>query len=74
MITNICIATDVEELHDWMVDHFTAFPLFQQREGNQDDPIVPLLSRCTEEGKKVERNGGNVFVACFSRIKDPHSD
>ena len=64
-------ATDVEELHRWMVDHFTMFPLFQRL--TDEDPVVPLLSQCTEEGKKVQRSGGRVFVACFTRVSDPHS-
>jgi len=25
----------------------------------------------TEEGKKVERNGGKKFEACFQRMEDP---
>ena len=56
-----------------MVDHFTSFPLFQRvSEGEEgEDPVVPLLSSITEEGKKVERAGGGVFIACFRRIPDP---
>ena len=72
MCVCVCSATDVEELYHWMVDHFGAFPLFQHLERGEEDPIVPLLSRCTEEGKKVERAGGKVFIACFSRVTDPH--
>ena len=64
----------MEELHQWMVDHFTSFPLFtrvnEAEEG--EDPIIPLLSSVTEEGKKVERAGGRVFIASFRRITDPH--
>ena len=63
-------ATDVEELHQWMVERFSSFPLFERR-GEEDDPIIPMLSQCTEEGKKVARAGGQVFIACFRRVKDP---
>ena len=58
-----------------MVDHFTAHHLFQ-RVGEEDegaDPIVPLLTSCTEEGKKVQRAGGSVFIACFRRVSDPYT-
>ena len=65
------IATDVEELHEWMVEHFNSFPLFQAADEGED-PVIPLLSSCTEEGKKVQRAGGKVFVARFKRIADPH--
>ena len=56
-----------------MVEHFTSFPLFQRvSEGEEgEDPVVPLLNSVTEEGKKVERAGSRVFVACFRRITDP---
>ena len=55
-----------------MVEHFTAFPLFQRlEEGEGEDPVIPLLSSCTEEGKKVARAGGKVFIACFRRVPDP---
>ena len=68
----VCAATDVEELHHWMVDHFTAFPLFQRLESEEGDPVIPLLSHSTEEGRKVERAGGRVFIACFTRVPDPY--
>jgi tRNA (guanine-N7-)-methyltransferase len=66
-------ATDVEDLHHWMVEHFEAFPLFERvsSEANASDPVVPLLTDSTEEGKKVARSGGKVFIACFRRIQDP---
>ena len=66
-------ATDVEDLHQWMVEHFEAFPLFERvsSEDESSDPVVPLLTSSTEEGKKVARNGGKAFIACFRRIPDP---
>lgn len=67
-------ATDVEDLHQWMVEHLTTFPLFQPLtpEEQSCDPIIPLLTSSTEEGKKVARAGGTVHIACFRRIPDPH--
>lgn len=69
-------ATDVEDLHHWMTEHLSGFPLFQRLSSAEEssDPIVPLLSSSTEEGKKVARSGGQVFIACFRRINDEHSD
>ncbi|XP_060618805.2 tRNA (guanine-N(7)-)-methyltransferase isoform X1 [Anolis sagrei] len=70
--------TDVEEVHKWMVTHFEEHPLFEQvpltdlvRENeSSSDPIIDLLSTSTEEGKKVQRNGGKTFPAVFRRISD----
>lgn len=39
-----------------------------------DDVIVSRLGSCTEEGKKVQRNGGKNFLAVFRRIEDPNKD
>lgn len=66
-------ATDVKDLHVWMVTHLSAFPLFQQlsAEEQSTDPVVPLLAESTEEGKKVARTGGTVHIACFRRVSDP---
>lgn len=68
-------ATDVEDLHHWMVDHISKFPLFEPLTSEEQscDPVVPLLSESTEEGKKVARAGGTVYIACFRRIKDRFS-
>ena len=42
--------TDVEDLHKWMVDHISAFPLFQRlsEEEYADDPVVPKLLDSSE--------------------------
>ena len=37
-----------------------------------DDPVIHVISDCSEEGKKVTRNHGDKFVAVFRRIKDPY--
>ena len=65
--------TDVRELHDWMVDHFESFPLFEQigEKDLEDDPVIPKLYESTEEGQKVSRNKGDKFLAVFRRIDDP---
>jgi tRNA (guanine-N7-)-methyltransferase len=65
--------TDVKDLHEWMKTHLTAFPLFEpvdedtlRTEGK--GPIVDAVYTSTEEGKKVERNGGEKWLACFRRV------
>ncbi|KAI9814443.1 MAG: tRNA (guanine-N(7)-)-methyltransferase (tRNA(m7G46)-methyltransferase) [Pycnora praestabilis] len=65
--------TDVEDLHRWMVEHFTVHPAFERlSEMEQDaDECVEVMKIETEEGKKVERNKGNKYVACFRRMEDP---
>ncbi|CAG9772824.1 unnamed protein product [Ceutorhynchus assimilis] len=64
--------TDVKELHEWMVQHFTQHPLFERIEGEElnKDPVVEKLFSSTEEGQKVTRNNGDKFLAVFRRIAD----
>ncbi|KAF9223573.1 putative methyltransferase [Gyrodon lividus] len=64
--------TDVRDLHEWMKAHLDAFPLFEsisetelRRQGC--GPILDAVYSSTEEGKKVERNGGGKWLACFRR-------
>ncbi|KAI1294726.1 tRNA (guanine-N(7)-)-methyltransferase [Halotydeus destructor] len=68
----VYIATDVEELYDWMCGHLSSHPLFVRlsEEEQKEDPVVPKLFDSTEEGKKVTRNGGDKFIAVFRRIED----
>ncbi|KAJ3861620.1 MAG: putative methyltransferase [Lentinula lateritia] len=68
--------TDVKDLHDWMRTHLENFPLFDfvseeqlRAEGKGD--IVDAVYTSTEEGKKVERNKGEKWLACFRRIEVP---
>ncbi|KAI9814484.1 MAG: tRNA (guanine-N(7)-)-methyltransferase (tRNA(m7G46)-methyltransferase) [Thelocarpon impressellum] len=65
--------TDVEDLHRWMVEHFDAHPSFERlgQEAQDEDECVAVMRTETEEGRKVERNGGSKFVACFRRLEDP---
>lgn len=66
--------TDVEEVHVWMVKHFTEHPLFTRVSDEElvGDVIISRLGTCTEEGKKVQRNNGKNFLAVFRRIEDPN--
>ncbi|KAE8453750.1 hypothetical protein EG329_009261 [Mollisiaceae sp. DMI_Dod_QoI] len=52
--------TDVEDLHNWMVQHFNAHPSFERipEEEQEADECVKVMRVETEEGKKVERNQG----------------
>ncbi|KAM6504413.1 putative methyltransferase domain containing protein [Amanita muscaria] len=66
--------TDVKDLHEWMKSHLEAFPLFEpideetlRVQGN--GPILDAVYSSTEEGKKVERNDGDKWLACFKRIE-----
>ena len=65
--------TDVEDLHLWMVGHFEEHPSFKRVSDAEleDDVCVGTMRTETEEGKKVERNGGTKFVAVFRRLEDP---
>lgn len=65
--------TDVKDLHEWMVEHFDGHPSFDRvpDEDQDNDECVQVMRKETEEGKKVERNQGAKFVACYRRLEDP---
>eukprot|EP00116_Pleurobrachia_bachei_P004726 sb/3464988/ len=63
--------SDVKEVHDWMVKHFTEFPLFERYTPGPEDKAAQVLIGSTEEGKKVLRNKGESWTAIFRRIRDP---
>jgi len=73
--------TDVQDLHEWIKGHFEKHPsfarverVFEEGEGESGegmDECVRAMRVETEEGKKVERNKGIKFVACFRRVEDP---
>lgn len=65
--------TDVEDLHNWMVTHFNSHPSFERvpEDEQEADQCVLVMRTETEEGKKVERNKGEKFVALFRRLEDP---
>jgi len=63
--------TDVKDLHEWMVEHFTQFPLFERvsEDDLKDDVVIEQVYNSTEEGKKVARNKGDKWLAVFRRIE-----
>ncbi|KAL9598212.1 MAG: hypothetical protein Q9219_004632 [cf. Caloplaca sp. 3 TL-2023] len=65
--------TDVEDLNKWMVQHFEEHASFERvsKQDEDEDDCVKTMMVETEEGKKVERNKGDKFVACFRRLEDP---
>ena len=64
--------TDVHDLHLWMVKHLDEHPLFRRLEEKEleGDPCVRCVMEDTEEGKKVARNEGDKYLACYVRL-DP---
>lgn len=67
--------TDVEDLHQWMVQHLELHPLFERlsKEWEAADKCVALMTNSTEEGQKVDRNNGLKYIACFQRLPTPES-
>ncbi|KAJ3411799.1 tRNA (guanine-N(7)-)-methyltransferase (tRNA(m7G46)-methyltransferase) [Chytridiales sp. JEL 0842] len=67
----IYTVTDVKDLHDWMVKHLDAHPLFERlsKDEMDSDPCVPCVMQDTEEGKKVERNKGSKYLMCYRRLE-----
>ncbi|CAF1354578.1 unnamed protein product [Rotaria magnacalcarata] len=67
--------TDVLDLHQWMCSCFEQFPLFERMNNDdrviKNDPCIEHVIGSTEEGKKVERNKGDKYLAVFRRIEDP---
>ncbi|KAK0275359.1 tRNA (guanine-N(7)-)-methyltransferase (tRNA(m7G46)-methyltransferase) [Friedmanniomyces endolithicus] len=65
--------TDVEDLHLWIAEHFAGHASFERvgEEELEGDECVETMRRETEEGKKVERNGGRKFLVVFRRLEDP---
>ncbi|ODV95588.1 hypothetical protein PACTADRAFT_50288 [Pachysolen tannophilus NRRL Y-2460] len=65
--------TDVLDLHEWMVKHLEEHPLFERLDKNWEsqDECVKIMLNSTEEGKKVTRNNGSKFVACYKRLNNP---
>lgn len=65
--------TDVKDLHEWMCSHFEKHPSFERvaEEEQEADECVTVMRTETEEGKKVERNKGEKFVALYRRREDP---
>ena len=59
-------------LRCFQVVYLTPSILFERlsREELKSDPTVPLLIH-TDEGLKVQRNNGNMFIAAFRKRVDP---
>lgn len=71
--------TDVKDLHEWMKGHLERFPLFERVEEEElrkegKGSILDAVWGETEEGKKVERNKGEKWLACFRRIEVQRQD
>ena len=68
-----CI-TDVEELHNWHVDHLERHSLFRRvaQEEAENDVCYKLMFEKTEEGIKVERNKGSKFACVYECVKGEH--
>lgn len=62
--------TDVPALGEWMKSCLDLHPLFEEVpiEEQKLDPVVELLKTATEEGQKVQRNGGETFQAVYRRV------
>ncbi|QPG75425.1 tRNA (guanine-N(7)-)-methyltransferase (tRNA(m7G46)-methyltransferase) [Brettanomyces nanus] len=65
--------TDVLDLHEWMVHHLDGHPLFQRldKQWEDSDDCVRIMTNATEESKKVSRNNGSKYIACYKRLPDP---
>ncbi|PRP75797.1 hypothetical protein PROFUN_08791 [Planoprotostelium fungivorum] len=61
--------SDVEDLHQWMDNHFSQHPLFEKltQEELDADPVVPLVYASSEEARKVDRVNGKKMIAVFRR-------
>lgn len=70
---NVYTITDVEDLHKWMVERFEEHPSFERVPDSEaaEDICVEIMTKETEEGKKVARNKGAKFSAVFRRLEDP---
>jgi len=59
-----------------MTKHLSALPqlftpLDPESEEFKSDPCVIATMKSTEEGKKVERNGGSKWIGVWRRREDP---
>mmetsp|Transcript_15560 Transcript_15560/g.39743 ORF Transcript_15560/g.39743 Transcript_15560/m.39743 type:complete len:250 (+) Transcript_15560:95-844(+) len=62
--------TDVLDLHQWMVKHLDAHPLFVRIPDEEltDDPCIELVRNSSDEAKKVEAAKGDKYLAVYRRI------
>lgn len=64
-------ATDVKDLHLWMVEKLDSHPLFERIPDEEfaSDSVVKCVLEKTEEGIKVARNNGEKYLAVYKRIE-----
>lgn len=65
--------TDVLDLHEWMKKHLEEHPMFARLSEVEEsqDRCVEIMTNATEEGKKVSRNNGSKYIACYRRLPNP---
>jgi tRNA (guanine-N7-)-methyltransferase len=68
--------TDVADLAAWMRGHLAAHPLFEPLAEDEvramgHGAVLDAVYTATEEGKKVARNKGDKWLACFRRLENP---
>lgn len=65
--------TDVLDLHEWMKKHLDEHPMFERLSEHEEstDRCVKIMTNATEEGKKVSRNNGSKYIACYRRLPNP---
>ncbi|GMH35258.1 hypothetical protein BSKO_03126 [Bryopsis sp. KO-2023] len=63
--------TDVAELGEWMKSKLDEHPMYERisEEACAQDPVVEILAECSEEGQKVKRAEGKVYLNIYRRIK-----
>ncbi|KAL8425407.1 hypothetical protein Efla_003635 [Eimeria flavescens] len=63
-------ATDVEEVHQWMLHALRRHPLFTEltEEEMKEDPCVAIIQSDTEESMKARREGRRAFTCVFTRL------
>lgn len=62
--------TDVKDLHLWMKKHLDEHPLFERipDEEMKNDPCFEAIHMGTHEARKVSRNHGDKWPACYRRV------
>lgn len=51
-------------------EEHASFERLSEEEQGKDECVKVIMTE-TEEGKKVDRNGGKKFVSCWRRLEDP---
>ncbi len=63
--------TDVKDLYEWEKEHCNSHPLFEliTESEIQEDISAQLALTSSEESKKVDREGGEKYIAVFRRVE-----